>query len=163
MKKISKRNKLIVTSVILCLYLGYRHKYQKEYEILPDTEIAYARYDDGYIYIGDEEYLETITPNEGDVLVEDHREQKDPNMVIYNSCNIHDKDDKNAILEVLCEYENQYPSDWDRSIESMRLEWFIHNFGYYFNYKLDHTTDIDLDNDDEKTFDKKILNYLLKI
>ena len=159
----NKRKKLIISIIILSIYLGYRHKYQKDYELLPDTEIAYAKYDDGYIYIGDEDYLETIKPLKGDILVEDQRDQKDPNMVIYNSCNIHDKDDKNAILQVLYEYEKENPSDWDRTMESMRLEWFVHNFGYYFNYKLDHTTDIDLDNDDEEKYNKKIINYLLKI
>ena len=45
----------------------------------------------------------------------------------------------------------------------MRLEWLMHNLGYRFNYKKDHTTDIDLDNDDEEKFNKKILNWLLKI
>lgn len=163
MIKLSNRKKLIASIIILSIYLGYRHKYHSDYELLPDTEIAYAKYDDGYIYIGNEDFIQSIEPNEGDILVEDQRDGSDPDMVIYDSCNIHNKDKINTILEVLQDYEKEYPSDWDRSIESMRLEWLMHNLGYYFNYKIDHTTDIDLDNEDEEKYDKKLVNHLLKI
>lgn len=159
----NKRKKLLLSLLILSIYLGYRHKYQKEYELLPDTNEAFAKYDEGCIYIGDEEFLSGIDTNEGDILVEDQRNEKNPNMVIYNSCNIHDKDDKNMVLEVLEEYEKENPSDWNRTIESMRLEWLMHNIGYNFNYKKDHTTDIDLDNEDEVKYNKKLINQLLKI
>lgn len=158
-----KKKKLIISLLILSMYLSYRHRYQKEYEILPENNEAYAKYEDGNIYIGDEEFLSSIESVEGDVLIEDQRDGIDPNFVIYNSCKIHDKDDKNTILEVLEEYEEDNPSNWNRSIESMRLEWLMHNLGYRFNYKKNHTTDIDLDNDDEEKFNKKILNWLLKI
>ena len=61
-------------------------------------------------------------------------------------------------------YEELYPSEWNRTIESMRLEWFVHNASHMFNYKLDHSDDVDLDNDDQLKYENvNILNKLLKL
>ena len=84
-------------------------------------------------------------------------------MVIYNSCDIVDKDIRNDILEVLCEYEERYPTDWDRSIESMRLEWLCHNMAYCFNYRTDDSCEVDLNNSDEEKYDKKVLSRILRL
>ena len=84
-------------------------------------------------------------------------------MVICNSCNIRDKDIRNEILEVLCCYEEMYPSRWDRTIESMRLEWFYHNVSYYLNYKVSHSSEVDLNNGDEERYDNKVLSRILRI
>ncbi len=84
-------------------------------------------------------------------------------MKIYSSYRIHDKEIRNDILEVLCRYEVCYPSRWNRSIEFMRLEWTIHNISYLFHNRRDRTRDVDLDNFDEKNYDKKILNKILKL
>ena len=157
----NKRKKILLYTAILTLIVGYRHKYHNHYELLKDSN-AYASYDEGLIFVGDKEYLKGITYHEGDILVEDQRDGDDPNFLIYNSYKVNDKDDRNDILNVLLEYEKEYPSDWDRSIESMRQEWLFHNMGYYFNYKTDHTTDIDIDNDDEDKYNKKILSYIFK-
>ena len=56
-----------------------------------------------------------------------------------------------------------YPSKWNRSLKSMRLEWFVHNLLHDFNYKLDHTTDVDFNNEDEQKFDKEVIRKLLKL
>lgn len=164
MSKLNTNKKLLLFTLILSGYLGYNHQYRSDYEILPNEREAYAQCDDMLIYIGNQKYLENIkNNNENAILVLDERSTKDPNMVIYNSCDIKDKDTINNILEVLCEYEEENPSSWDRSIESMRMEWFMHNLGYYFNYRIDHTRDVDLNNNDEKKYDKKALHMLLKI
>jgi hypothetical protein len=84
-------------------------------------------------------------------------------MVIRNSYNINDKDIRNDILEVLCIYEEMYPSNWDRSIESMRFEWFCHNAAYYVNYKVDDAYEVDLNNNDESKYDSKVLRRIFRI
>ena len=84
-------------------------------------------------------------------------------MRIYDSYKIDDKDRRNDILEVLCLYENMYPSDWNRSLESMRLEWFMHNLGHDFNYKKDHSDHVDLNNEDEDDYDDKVLRKLFRL
>lgn len=142
----------------------YKHNYKPNYKILGKGEEAYASYSNGLVYIGDKEFLDNLHDlNENDVLVLDHRYGDDPNMEIYNSYIFNDKDIRNEILEIICCYEKEYPSEWDRSIESMRLEWFCHNISWYFNYKTDHTSEVDLDNDDEVKYDQKILSRILKL
>ena len=84
-------------------------------------------------------------------------------MCIHDSYKINDKDRRNDILEVLCLYENMYPSDWNRSLESMRLEWFMHNLGHDFNYKKDHSDHVDLNNEDEDDYDDKVLRKLFRL
>lgn len=163
MKKSTKK-KVLYTSIVLMLILTYsfKHKYKSNYTIL-DDEDAFASYKDGLIYIGDEEFLRSIDTNDGDILILDERDKNDPNMCIYNSCDIRDKDIRNDILEVLCCYEKMYPSNWDRSIESMRFEWLCHNVAYNFEYKVDDSREVDLNNGDEDKYKNKVLNRILRI
>ena len=73
-------------------------------------------------------------------------------MKIKNSYLILDSKTRKEILESLIKYENENPSNWNRTIETMELEWEAHNILYYLNYKKDHTTDVDLDNNDEDKY-----------
>lgn len=117
-------------------------------------EKAFAKYSKGQVYIGDAEFLDSLEVSENDILVEDERDGSDPSMKIRNSYLVTDSNDRKEILEILCKYEEKYPSDWERTIEAMDLEWEAHNVLYYLNYKKDHTTDVDLDNDDEEKYSK---------
>ena len=56
-----------------------------------------------------------------------------------------------------------YPSEWDRSLESMRLEWFCHNASYYMNYKIDSSYEVDLNNKDEDKYDSEVLRRFLRL
>lgn len=152
--------------IFLVLVTSYlkEHKYKPEYRIINSLEDSFcAEYPDGCIYVGDEDYLKDISTEDGDVLVEDRRDGENPDFCIYDSYKVNDKDSRNDILEVLCLYEEMYPSDWDRSLESMRLEWFMHNVSHYFDYKRDHSTDVDLDNEDEEKYDNKVLRKLFRL
>ena len=161
-KKYKKNLLYLSTIIFLITYYLKDHDYNPSIKICDDT--FFATYSDGLVYIGDEEFLNNIKCDENDVLICDNRKNlDDPNMIIYNSCCITDKDKRNEILEIVCEYEKCYPSSWNRSIESMRLEWFMHNVGYFFNYKRARTTDVDLNNNDEEKYDKKVLRKVLKL
>ncbi len=162
MKKYKKQLLYLTAVISLIAYYGKDHKYSPNYEIIDDE--AFASYSDGLVYIGDEAFLNSVKCSENDILVCDNRNnQDDPDMIIHNSCNITDKDTRNEILEIVCEYEKCYPSKWERSIESMRLEWFMHNVSYYFNYRRDRTMDVDLNNKDEKKYSSKTLRKALKL
>ena len=144
-------------------YCAVDTSYTPQYEILSDS-MAFAECPCGLVYIGDKEFLESIPRGDRVILIEDQRfSRDDPNMKIYNSCQIRDKNDRNDILEVIQEYERCNPSPWDRSIESMRLEWFMHNISYDCSYKQNRTEDVDLDNLDEEKYDNKILRKILKV
>lgn len=160
------KKKLATLGVFIVLLTGYCAKqptYHANYELL-ENEKAYARCSCGDIYIGDAEFLKSIPDGEGIILVEDQRNSlKDPNMKIYRSCNICTREDRNNILEVLQEYERENPTPWDRSIESMRLEWLMHNLSYQFSYEQNRTEDVDLNNNDEEKYHQKLLQLLFHV
>lgn len=165
-KKVKK--KIATLAVISGCLVGaykYEHKYTPKISIESNDENKFvARYSNGYVYIGSYEYLKSINASPNDIKIYDERNSSDPNMRVFSSNEIKDKDIRNEILEIICLYEKYYPSNWDRTIETLRLEWFVHNFCYDFNYKRDHTTNVDLDNDDQEIYEKyKILNKILKL
>ena len=127
------------------------------------NEDYYATYSGGAVYIGDRCFLDGIDCNEGDILVEDLRYNDDPDMKVINSIDIKDKNKRNEILEILCSYEEDNPSTWNRSIESMRLEWLMHNISYDYGLEKRRTKDVDLDNEDEDEYDNKVLSKIFKL
>ncbi len=118
----------------------------------------YLSYSRGKIFIRDSKDIESLNDlDDFDILVVDERNSKDPNMKIVNSYKITNKDDMIDILNVLLKYEEEYPSNWDRSLISMRNEWIYHDLSYYFNYEPDSSRDVDLNNADEYRYQKKII------
>lgn len=161
-----KKRKIIAIGAIIALlaYHGIDYQYHPVYEIYDQADDAFGSYSKGKIYIGNLNYLlnlENVLPD--DILVLDQRDGEDPNMKIFNSNLISDKNIRNEILEVLQRYEEYYPSNWDRSIESMRVEWLMHNISYFFDYERHRTIDVDLDNNDEKVYNNTILRKILKL
>ena len=83
-------------------------------------------------------------------------------MKVVDSYKIHRYKEKMEILKILECYEECFPSKWERSIDSMQLEWTLHNLSYDFNYQRSSSTDVDFNNDEEEDYDSKILSKLLK-
>ena len=166
MNKKTKRKLMAISAALIIgtTYISVDHEYHPNYEIVAEQPGPFGCYSCGYIYIGSKAYLSSLTNlSEDDILVEDQRFSSDPNMKIYSSYRIEDKDLRNEILEVLCKYEECYPSPWDRTIESMRLEWLMHNYSYFFDHQTHRTEDVDLNNKEEEYYDKPILNKIFKI
>lgn len=92
----------------------------------------------------------------------DKRNYNDPFFQIYNSYLINDKDTMFKIINGLIDYEKEYPSRWDRTADSMFIEWCVHNMCYYLDIEVDRTRDVDLDNDDETLYNKKVLTMIAK-
>ena len=161
MSKKLKRRLALITAFFITLSAHMAYEPKSEYTILEDAP-AYATYSGGDIYIGKyrsdfpEEYCE------GDVYVLDERKGNNPDMKICNSHLVHNPKHRKEILEVLCHYEDCDPSEWDRTLDSMRLEWTVHNLSYLIGYDLKSSRDVDLDNADEEYYDNKILVKLLK-
>ena len=125
-------------------------------------EVAYGSYDDGLIFIGDEFFLEQIHPEEGDILVLDQRDARDPNMKIISSHLVRSARDRDAILQVLCQYEEEDPSRWERTFVSMKKEWRFHNWCHAFMVEPDRSADVDLNNADEEIYHDNVLQKILK-
>ena len=137
-----------------CLFVSFstnkEYEYHPDYEILTDSD-AYAKYPDGNVYIGDLDYINSIECNPNDILVLDERSEKS-NIKVIDSYKIKDRDYRNDIINIILEYENEYPSNWDRSAETMRDEWFVHNMLYGLGIRRSSTTDVDFENNEEKVY-----------
>ena len=110
-------------------------------------------YNNGIIYIGNAAYLNSINNlNGNDVLVLDERNNSDPNLRIYNSHKIVTPEIREEIIESLLLYEEKYPTKWERSKDSLMLEWTAHNLMYFLGINHGSTTDVDLNNADEEVY-----------
>lgn len=168
MTKNKRQHRLIVLALLagLTFFSTRERKYEPDYEIVAEDEFdnPFARYSKGNIYIGSEEYINYIKPyvNEEDILIIDSSSiSDDPNFTIIDSYLIEDKDLINEILEVIIAYAELHPSHWNRSIESMRNEYMIHNIFYNLNYERERTSSVDLNNEDEEKYNSKLLSKIL--
>lgn len=155
----------MVSLVTLLLWYKQEYVYHPTYEVYEDRYPLIGRYRKGYIYVGTKEEIAKMgyLQGENDVYILDERDKiMDPNLKIYDSYEIYHKEERNDILEVLCNYEKSHPSEWKRSIESMRVEWSLHNLAHFFHYKLNRTTDVDFNNEDEELYDQNLLRKLVK-
>lgn len=162
--KLKKTIFFITSSFILYSTCAHFTKYKPNYEILitDDESDAFGKYGGGLIYIGDYAYLRELknTISDGDILVLDRRNRQDPDMQVQDSYLITNQDDIKDIINCLIEYESIYPTNWNRSLDSMTVEWEVHNLFYKLNYQRNRTDDVDLNNADEKLYNNIILKKL---
>lgn len=161
------KNIIILGLILMTLLNNHYHDEDSnsfDYEIVSNADF-FATYSKGKIYIGDMETMLSLeNVQDEDIIVIDNRSDlENPSFKILNSAFITDNKTKNEVLEVISEYEELYPSNWNRSVESMRIEWFVHNLSYYFNFKQNKTKDVDLDNKDGKIYENKIIKKILKL
>ena len=95
--------------------------------------------------------VEAITYS-GFIYVYDARNGENPNMQIFNSYLIENKNEQRVILEVLCKHDSLYPSarPWGRTVDSMLIEWDAHN-KLYFISRHERVAHTDFDFKDENT------------
>lgn len=167
MKLNDKKKVLLLLSTYLTLLLIPKVKAKSHDMQLNDNyeigcEDIYATYNNRKIYISNESYIYNIIDNDSDgIYIIDSRNANNPDMKICNSYKIRSKELKNEIIDLLLKYEEDYPSKWDRTKESMYNEWVIHNICYWFSLKKESTKAVDLDNEDEDKYDSKILYKIL--
>ena len=101
-----------------------------------------------YVYIGKHSNYST-PPNA--IKVVDDRGVRNANIRIMDSYKINDVNIQKEILSLIQQYSNNTPSlyVWDRTLDSLILEWDIHNKAYNFYISRSSTAHVDLDNDDE--------------
>lgn len=174
-----KKKRIIEISTLsgllaLALYASYEREYELSYHVnyentlpygkYPEECIPYGSYSNGDIYIGDEEYIEFAKgyAKKNDILIIMGEQNGDPNATIVSSYNIKSKDERYEILSILSMYEYEHPSEWNRTIDSMRVEWEVHNMLYTLGISRDRTQDVDLDNSEEKIYNNSLLKRLIK-
>lgn len=169
MDKKTKIRSLLAASLGLSLlsYACYDYPYNPKYEIVAEQNGPFGRYSNGDIYIGNNEYILSVInkARKNDILIVigyEHDDELDPNASIISSYRITDKEERNEILTVLKKYDSMYNTEWDRTIESMRVEWTVHNMLYDLHYERARTKNVDLDNSEEELYSNPILQRLLK-
>lgn len=160
MKKKYIKNLVIFSSLVTLLFVitGSSIKRKKKDIKIDNNKIEY---NSGTIYIGDEEYLNTIKDlGINDVLVLDKRFDKDPNIKIIDSYKITNPEIREEIIDSLLLYEKMDDTPWERSRVSLIREWYAHNLLYDVSVEKHRTKDVDLNNNDEKTYRirKNLLN-----
>lgn len=135
-------------------------KYNDNFNIYTDN--LYATYKDYSIYIKNISSINNEPENTKDIYIIDDRYSFDPDMSICNSYKINTLKEINMYLKLLTEYEKKYPSNWNRSINSMKNEWIIHNICYYLNHEKERTKQVDFDNSDELLY-SNIINIINEI
>ena len=169
-----KKLRILIASLcsVACLsYCSYDADYNPQYEILASKDGPFGKYSNGLIYIGDQDYIDSIKDqiNPTDVLIivggnynEDTNKDNDQNVKILSSCEITDPEDRLEILNVLEIYSKVHETEWQRSVDSMRVEWAIHNILYDLHYKRNRTEDVDLNNSEEEFYSNFILQRIIK-
>ncbi|MBR1416967.1 MAG: hypothetical protein IJ572_04040 [Bacilli bacterium] len=155
----SYKKKIILLASVLFIssfYIKDKTYAESSYEIVDDN--SFATSDNGCIYIGKEDYLNSIDSiSDDDILILDQRDQINPSIKIYSSYKITNSKERNKIIAIIEEYEKKNPSNWNRSTKTMRLEWLVHNILYYFDYETNRTKDVDFENDEEELYKKLLL------
>ena len=169
MKKLDQKKKaiLLLYSYIIILFTPKFKSNKQETKVTYNTtyqlesDCLFATYNDKNLYIAKQECIDNLeTDNPNNIYIIDNRESDNPNMTICNSHQIKNRNEQIEILKILLEYEKEYPSNWNRSIESMINEWIIHNICYNLDLETHRTEQVDLDNNDEKKY-SFILNLTL--
>ncbi len=145
---------IVIFNCFLSLWNNNRNNrvvYNPTYEYSSADEFAYFK--GGRIYICSSEVIEEIRDDStSDIYIIDQRDGRDPNIRICNSYEITNPFDMHKIIDVLIEYERQFPSPWNRTAISMRREWIAHNVGYYLDVETHRTAEVDLNNEDEEKY-----------
>lgn len=121
----------------------------------------YGYYNGKKIYIVDEEVFEEMKKDDDNIYLLDYRNIFNSNVQIYNSRLIRDKEDMYNILGVLLEYNREFPNDrWNRSIDGMYVEWYLHNVFYDYSILKERSCNVDLDTNDALVFECELVKKL---
>lgn len=93
-----------------------------------------------------------ILIKEHEYVVIDYRNHPDANMQVRNSHKATYEAERQCVISILADYEERDPSLWERSVLSMKNEWFWHNSAYEADYESERAKHVDLNNKDEENY-----------
>ena len=97
----------------------------------------------------------------GEIAVYDDRYSENPSFRIFDSYRIRKNSVKREVIRYMIAYSTSYPTDpaWQRTEDSLVLEWMEHNFAYRVGFLRSRAQNVDLDNHAEG---KGALGYFMK-
>ena len=122
----------------------------------------YTTYSGGNIYIADKDTIMNVLVESNDIYVIDERNGTNPNMVVVNSYKIRSLKQIEELIDTLLQYEEENPSDWDRTKSSLYNEILLHNLGFDLGIEKIRTRNVDFDNNDQDKFESPILRRIIK-
>lgn len=158
--KIGKKNIIAfsLAFIMATTFVGTKLSHSSDVEITINQEIDDPNYfrssSCGDVYIGNAAQIRRLQESgvEGIFVVDERAKKDDSNMKVVDSTRVWSKQEMTEILTILNEYNEIYPSKWNRTIKSMINEWYAHNICYIGDYYSDNAKDVDLNNDDEEVF-----------
>lgn len=166
-KNIMRFKAIFLLSTYLYMFSFFMPKFNKEDVNNTGIENSsfepYTQYSNGNIYILDERIKNIPHVDNGDIYIIDSRDSRNPDMQICDSFKIKTKEEMIEILNIMLEYEEENPSKWDRTLNSMLNEWYIHNMCYYNYLCQSRTSCVDMDNNDENKYSLQFIDqFILK-
>lgn len=156
MKKTNNLKKIIALLMIQiflvcfsCVKIKERPKGESNYVSYTTHDRTTYEYSSGEVCIS-----KSGRESEGIINVLDVRNCDNPGMKVKDSYNIRDIKAMREIIEILIDYSNNNTSDnmWRRTELSMTCEWIIHNVLYDMDIMVNHTGDVDFNNNEFKLF-----------
>ena len=160
----SKKTFILITTYIIFLFVpklksNKQVNYNEEY--VYSSTIPYASYSNGNVYIASEELINKMNKDDNDIYIIDTRHSKNSDMAICDSYKITSNKEMEEIIDIMLNYEETYPSNWNRTMESMKNEWDIHNICYFLGINKVSSEKVDFDNNDQEKYKSKILSFFL--
>ncbi len=134
--------------------------------IVSQYDYAYANSDGkeikGMVYVLDlpDTYSRTKMENiadaqsigDTDFVVLDYTHLADPCLQVRDSYRADNYYVRACIIDILTEYDSENNTKWERTKESMEIEWYVHNLSYAAQYKTERAKHVDLNNEDENVY-----------
>ena len=169
MANLKIRNALLAlgatTLILLSPYTNKEITYAEEYSINedftePSTSIPFGTCSYGNVYIiNNQSQISSNTENS--IFIIDQRQDDDPNIKIHNSYKIKHEKIMLEIISIIQQYEQMFPTNWDRTPISMLNEWEVHNICSNIYYKRQRTDHVDFNNKDEDKYSLQVLKKIL--
>ncbi|MBQ7876637.1 MAG: hypothetical protein IJ316_05030 [Clostridia bacterium] len=99
-----------------------------------------------------EEVADRQSIGENDYVVIDYTHLKDARLQVRNSYRADNYYVRDCIIDVLLQYDNENNTPWQRTKETMEIEWYVHNLSYAAGYKTERAKHVDLNNEDENVY-----------
>ena len=97
-------------------------------------------------------FADAIVVNDNEYVAVDYRHLSDPDIQVRNSYRANTEKERQCIIDILLQYEESYPSDWERSVASLKNEWYWHNSAYEAGYSTLRAKHVNFNNGDEKNY-----------
>lgn len=169
MANLKIRNALLAigatTLILLSPYTNKEITYAEEYSINedftePSASIPFGTCSYGNVYIINNP-SQIDSKEENSIFIIDQRRDDDPNIKIHNSYKIKHEKTMLEIISIIQQYEQMYPTNWDRTQTSMLNEWEVHNICSNIYYKRQRTDHVDFNNKDEDKYSLQVLKKIL--